>query len=227
MIALPCYRIASVLISFWVVSHSLWLSTVTHKAVGLFSHSWGFGLQAPGRVHSPVGLACRASRGQTSSETLWFCLGPWGAQFPSITSWRIPYLGHIGLTAWEALTGRKDLRTRLSFSQQAASQWWMLKARVTSTDTTTHNNTHTGAHHTVIWQTKLIIIRLHKSYNHTKNKSKNKKHKHYTYACTALAWAVTWIPCLYQFLNWSKDVVPKDVSIWQWFGSSFQICAAL
>lgn len=98
----------------------------------LASNSW-FHL-----IHSTMSLACMASRGQSFSETLWFCPRPWSAKFPSITSWRIPYPSQIDLTAWKSVTGRKDLRTRLSLLQQTYSQWWMLKARVTSTYIITH-----------------------------------------------------------------------------------------
>lgn len=46
------------------------------------THSWGLGLQASRRIHSPVGHACtvHVSRCLDSSETKLFCLGPWGAQ---------------------------------------------------------------------------------------------------------------------------------------------------
>ena len=85
-------------------------------------HSWEVGLQTPGHIHTPVGHVCRASRGLVSSETLWFCLDPRSFQLPSTTSRRFPYLGHIGLTVWEAIIVEEGIRTRLPFSQQVASQ---------------------------------------------------------------------------------------------------------
>ena len=97
------------------------------KQWNYFTHRWELGLQTPGHIHTPVGHACRASRGLVSSETLWFCLEPRSIQLPSTTSRRFPYLGHIGLTVWEAIIGEEGLRTRLPFSQQAASQWWSWK----------------------------------------------------------------------------------------------------
>ena len=91
-------------------------------------HSWELGLQTPEHIHTPVGHACHASRGLVSSETLWFCLEPQSIQLPSTTSRRFPYLGHIGLTIWEAIIGEEGLRTRFPFSQQAVSQWRMWQA---------------------------------------------------------------------------------------------------
>jgi hypothetical protein len=85
-------------------------------------------LQTPEHIHTPVGHACHASRGLVSSETLWFCLEPRSIQLPSTTSRRFPYLGHIGLTIWEAIIGEEGLHTRFPFSQQAVSQWRMWQA---------------------------------------------------------------------------------------------------
>ena len=71
-------------------------------------------MQTPEHIHTPVGHACRASRGIFSSETLWFCLEPRSIQLPSTTSRRFPYLGHIGITVWEAIIGEEGLRKQLA-----------------------------------------------------------------------------------------------------------------
>jgi len=103
------------------------------------AHSWDLGLQASGHVHMPMGHEYRASGGLDSSETLWFCLGPQGTQLPSTTSRRIPSLGHIGLTVWEAITGREDLRTRPSFHSKLLSN----SEAKSESDKHNHYNTHT------------------------------------------------------------------------------------
>jgi hypothetical protein len=50
--------------------------------------------------------------------------------------------GHMGLTVWEAIIGEEGLRTRLSFSQQAASQWRMWQAYTHCT----YQYSHFGRH---------------------------------------------------------------------------------
>ena len=80
------------------------------KQWNYLTHSWELGLQTPGHIYAPVGHACRTSRDLVSSELLWFCLEPRSIQLPSSTSRRFPYLGHIGLTVWEAIIGEKGLR---------------------------------------------------------------------------------------------------------------------
>jgi hypothetical protein len=94
---------------------------------GTLTHSWELGLQIPGHIHTPVGHACRVSRGLVSSKISWFCLEPGSIQLPSTTSRRFPYLGHLGLTVWDAIISEEGLRTLLPFSQQAANQWWRWK----------------------------------------------------------------------------------------------------
>ena len=94
----------------------------------LFTHSLGLDLQTSGHIHTPMGHVCRASRCLDSSETLCFCLGPWGTQFTICHIEEDSISGHIGVVVWEVITGREDLHTRLPLrGTVAASQWWSWK----------------------------------------------------------------------------------------------------
>ena len=118
----------TLLTSFIYLDFLSWLSPLAFHFPKLstrqwsyLTHRWELGLQTPRHIHTPVGHACRASRDLVSSETLWFCLEPRSIQLQSTTSRRFPYLSHIGLTEWEAIIGEEGLRTRIPFSQQAAT----------------------------------------------------------------------------------------------------------
>ena len=73
----------------------------------LFTHSWDLELQTSGPIHTPVGHACRASRCLDSSDTLWFCLWPWGTQFTVCYLEEGSISGHIGLVVWEAIIDKR------------------------------------------------------------------------------------------------------------------------
>ena len=101
------------------------------------THSWDLGIRACPYADEP--WTYRASGDLDSSETLWFCLGQQCTQLPSTTSKRIPSLGHIGLTVWEAITEREDLRTRLPFHSKLLSYG----EAESESDKPRHYNTHT------------------------------------------------------------------------------------
>ena len=112
---------------------------------GYLAHSWG--LVCGHQGVSTHRWACMPHIwGPTSSESLYFSLGPFGAQFPPVATWR----HYMGLVVERLFTGRRDWRVLLSFrvvlkrTVLASGEGW--KREVISTkhpadtlDTTSHN----------------------------------------------------------------------------------------
>ena len=106
---------------------------------GYFTHSWGLGLQASGHIHTPMGVACRATK--SPPRPCDSVLAPRG------TRYRLSPRGgyHIGLIVWEAIIGREDWRYRLPFYSKLLSNG-VAESEVTSTAL---QHTHC-THHTAI-----------------------------------------------------------------------------
>ena len=112
---------------------------------GYLAHSWG--LVCGHQGVSTHRWACMLHIwGPTSSESLYFSLGPFGAQFPPVATWR----HYMGLVVERLFTGRRDWRVLLSFrvvlkrTVLASGEGW--KREVISTkhpadtlDATSHN----------------------------------------------------------------------------------------
>lgn len=114
------FWVSSLGFSVWIFFRCLWLSQASHSAVELFNPFLGTRFAGIRAYPNTVGPCIPCIKGPKFLQDPVVLLGAVGYPFPSASSRRISYLGHIGVAA-------ERLTQLLTLSHKTASQGWCWK----------------------------------------------------------------------------------------------------